>query len=229
MKYILYTVIFFFFSNAGNAYNKQIDSLLCILDEAIDKKPLFTDKKEADINHLKTQLYKPLPVEKKISITKDICLEYIVFMTDSALLYTNKLEEYARQLENYEEHVDAELFRVRILKTIGLLKESSEILDKIDTLNISNNLKEFYFYTKLSVYNLMRDSAIDSREKIKYKEQSDKFRARLIEKQTLSSMDLVYISTEQLIMNKQYDEALKKLLEIYYNMDTDTRDAAVLA
>ncbi|NDV77530.1 DUF6377 domain-containing protein [Dysgonomonas sp. 511] len=214
---------------AGNAYNKQLDSLLHVLDKTIQDKDIYTKKKEAYIDGLKMRLNSSTNANDKISITKEICLEYIVFMTDSALLYTRKLEKYAMQTGDYEEYTDSELFRVRILKTMGLLKESSDILDKIDTLRISDNLKTFYLYTKLSVSNLLRDASENDEEKKKYKAVADSLRNRLVVGEVLSPLDYIYVNTERLIKERKYDQALKELDDVYFKMNIEERDAAILA
>jgi len=224
-------LIIFFISSIfnANAYNRELDSLLYTLDRAVKDKEIYTGKKERYIDGLKKKLNFSSNVNDKISITKEICLEYIVFMTDSALLYTHKLEQYAKRTDDYNQYIDSELFRIRILKTMGLLKESSDILDNVDTLKISNDLKTFYLYTRLSVYNLLRESSGNDDEKKMYQILSDSLRNRLVTDEELSTMDYIYVNTERLIKEEKYDEALEKLLDVYYKMDTEEREAAILA
>src|SRR5690606_38992480 len=154
MKNPLLLIVFLISSvYSTHAYHNRLDSLLHELDKAIQDKEIYTARKEGRIDSLKKRLHASSDVKDKIAFTKEICLHYIVFMTDSALLYTRKLEKYAMQTNDYEEYIDSELFRIRILKTMGLLKESSDILNNVDTLRISEDLKTFYLYTKMSVYN----------------------------------------------------------------------------
>src|SRR5690606_23335344 len=231
MKNSLLLIIFLISSIfTAPAYSKQLDSLLHVLDNAIQDKDIYTAKKESSIDSLKTRLHSSSDVKDQIAITKDICLHYIVFMTDSALLYTRKLEKYALQANDYEEYIDAELFRVRILKTMGLLKESTDILNSVDTLRISDDLKTFYLYTKLSVYNLLIKTSENNDEKKKYETITTSLRNRLVSGEVLSPMDYIYVNTERLIQQeKQYDQALKDLHEAYADLDPEEREAAILA
>ena len=202
MKNSLLIILFICSICTGNAYNGQLDSVLHVLDKTIQNKEIYTEKKEKYIDSLKMRLNSSSNVNDKISFTKEICLEYIVFMTDSALLYTRELEKYAKQTDDYEEYIDSELFRIRILKTMGLLKESSDILEKVDTLKISNDLKTFYLYTQLSVYNLLRDASGNNEERKKYQMLADTLRNRLASGAELSPMDHIYVNTERLIREK---------------------------
>jgi len=231
MKNSLLLIIFLISSIfTAPAYSKQLDSLLHVLDNAIQDKDIYTAKKESSIDSLKTRLHSSSDVKDQIAITKDICLHYIVFMTDSALLYTRKLEKYALQANDYEEYIDSELFRVRILKTMGLLKESTDILNSVDTLRISDDLKTFYLYTKLSVYNLLIKTSENNDEKKKYETITTSLRNRLVSGEVLSPMDYIYVNTERLIQQeKQYDQALKDLHEAYADLDPEEREAAILA
>src|SRR5690606_23671967 len=143
---------------------------------------------------------------------------------------TRKLEKYALQANDYEEYIDSELFRVRILKTMGLLKESTDILNSVDTLRISDDLKTFYLYTKLSVYNLLIKTSENNDEKKKYETITTSLRNRLVSGEVLSPMDYIYVNTERLIQQeKQYDQALKDLHEAYADLDPEEREAAILA
>src|SRR5690606_32600366 len=117
MKNSLLLIIFLISSVCtANAHQKQLDSVLHVLDKVIQDKDIYTAKNEGRIDSIKTRLHAYSDVKDQIAITKEICLHYIVFMTDSALLYTRKLEKYALQANDYEEYIDSELFRVRILK-----------------------------------------------------------------------------------------------------------------
>lgn len=230
MKSLLLIIFLISSIPTTNAYHKQLDSLLHVLDKAIQDKAIYTAKKEGSIDSLKTRLHVSSDVKDQIAITKEICLHYIVFMTDSALLYTRKLEKYALQANDYEEYIDSELFRVRILKTMGLLKESVDILNTVDTLRISNDLKTFYLYTKMSVYNLLIKTSESNDEKKRYQTITSSLRNRLVSGEALSPMDYIYVNTERLIQQeKQYDQALRDLRDAYADLDPEEREAAILA
>ncbi|HLT88911.1 MAG TPA: DUF6377 domain-containing protein [Sphingobacterium sp.] len=231
MKNSLLLIIFLISSVCtANAHQKQLDSVLHVLDKVIQDKDIYTAKKEGRIDSLKTRLHASSDVKDQIAITKEICLHYIVFMTDSALLYTRKLEKYALQANDYEEYIDSELFRVRILKTMGLLKESTDILNNVDTMRISDDLKTFYLYTKLSVYSLLINTSENNDEKKRYQTITASLRNRLVSEETLSPMDYIYVNTDRLIQQeKKYDQALKDLGDAYSGMDPEEREAGILA
>ncbi|PRD46564.1 DUF6377 domain-containing protein [Sphingobacterium haloxyli] len=230
MKSLLLIIFLISSVSTTNAYHKQLDSLLHVLDKAIQDKATYAAKKEGSIDSLKTRLHVSSNVKDQIAITKEICLHYIVFMTDSALLYTRKLEKYALQTNDYEEYIDSELFRVRILKTMGLLKESVDILNTVDTLRISDDLKTFYLYTKMSVYSLLIKTSENNEEKKRYQTITASLRNRLVSGEALSPLDYIYVNTERLIQQeKQYDQALRDLRDAYADLDPEEREAAILA
>ncbi|GHU89371.1 hypothetical protein FACS1894155_06200 [Bacteroidia bacterium] len=210
--------------------NTRLDSLFKVLDRTIENKPLYSEVKEKRIDSLKLKLNNPLmPADEKISVAKNLCMEYNVYRTDSALFYSTLMELYAQQAGDREGYTDSELFRSRIFRTMGLLKESSEVLDKIDTLNLPHELKTTYLYTKLSVYNALRDFSKNNEDKEIYENMAKSLRIILLKDENLLPINHIYVKAEQLIIDKQYDEALSELLEVYGSMNPEKREAGILA
>jgi len=230
MKRLLtFILLSLFITNNGQAYTTQTDSLLQRLDRTIANKQTYATAKEKRIELVKDKLKEASNLDDKISITKDICLEYIVCNADSAFSYVTILKDYVKQISDYEKYVDSELFQIRILTSMGSLKESSEMLDRIDTLRISGNLKTFYLYTKLSVYNSLRDFSGNDSDRKKYEDSAIKLRERLLSEGNLSPMDYIFVNAEHKIVNEKYDEALTELLDVYNTLDSEKREAGIIA
>ncbi len=211
------------------ASGRTLDSLLHVLDKTIENKYIYSEIKEKRIDSLKAKLNNYLLPEDKISIAKNLCYEYNVYRTDSALLYSVKMGEYAKLAGRNEDVMDSELFRSRIFRTMGLLKEASEIVESIDTVHLSSEFRVSYLYTKLSVYNALRDFSRNNQDKEKYEYLAKSLRHTLLKDESLLPINHIYVKAEQLIIDKQYDEALTELQEVYNGMDPEKREAGIIA
>ena len=219
-----------FIANPAFATNKHIDSLLLVLDKTIECKHIYSEIKEKRIDSLKGILEnQSLSIHDKIPIIKNLCSEYNVYCTDSALQYSTLLTQYTRLIDDNDEYIDSEFLRTRIYKTMGLLKESYEVIAEIDTSGLSQRLKNSYVYTKLSVYNALRDFSRNDKDKIEYENLAKPLRYILLKDKNLQLMNRIYVKAEQQIADKQYDKALAELLDVYGKMESEKREAGIIA
>ncbi|MDR3062333.1 MAG: hypothetical protein LBU57_09525, partial [Dysgonamonadaceae bacterium] len=194
MKVILLFIVLLFTRSIDCMSNNRLDSLFKALDITIENKLLYSETKEKRIDSLKLKLSSPLlSASEKVLIAKNLCMEYNVYRTDSALFYSTQMELYAGEAGDRNAYIDSELFRSRIFRTMGLLKESSELLGKVDTLNLPHELKTTYLYTKLSVYNALRDFSKNNEDKEVYEDIANTLRMTLLKDENLLPINHIYV------------------------------------
>ena len=226
MKKVLFTMLLSAVGLAAGA--NPTDSLLCVLDSVIVNKEHYADLRKSRIERLKERYRNSASAEEKTALANDITLEYIVYRTDSALYYVNRMAEHAKEAGNFLRLTEAGINRARTLRVMGLYKEAWDLLDMIVT-NLPERKLADYLDTRLSVANAMRDYATDPHLKEQYIRQADQYRDSLLRWLTRTNRSRLFVAAEELISKKMYDEALVTLLEEYGKLDPNSRNAGIVA
>lgn len=81
--------------------------------------------------------------------------EYETFISDSSLMYFNKAQEIAIQLNDSTKMIEARLGKVKVLGILGLFKEGASELEDIERHSIPNSIKEEWLDTGRQLYAYM--------------------------------------------------------------------------
>jgi len=206
----------------------EMDSLLRELDNTIENYQLYTNKKEQKLIQLKELLKIAPSDEQRYIICGQLYDEYKSYTSDSALTYARKKLVIAEKLNDIRKLNDARLNLSSIMGTLGMYKEAMDILNDID-INTSPDLKAYYFHIYRTIYGSMSDYAVSSQEKASYDFQTSAFRDSLLIVNPPTSSTHIMVKTDQLIVKRQYDEALKLLLAYFPTIQNDNHDRAIIA
>ena len=128
------------------------DSNLIALDEIIESKEFFIEKKQDKINKLKNSLYSKIDFLSRTELF-DFYLEltelYETFKFDSAYHYAVKLDKVSKQINDPDKLAIAQTKLANVLISAGLFSEMLDTMRSVDIRNISNRTKAYY-YTVLS-------------------------------------------------------------------------------
>ena len=104
-------------------------------------------------------------------------------------------------------------------------------MDILSLINISEapELKAYYFHIYRTVYGYMADYAVSSQEKSRYDYLTAAYRDSLLVVNPPNSATHLMVKSDQLIVKKQFDEALKLLLNYYPSIKGDIHTRAILA
>ena len=139
----------FVFSVTAFADTRQ---LLDELDNAIAKRDQFFKEKEGRIEHLKDLVSHETEHRAILKTLDALYEEYYVFQFDSAMTYADRGIELATK---YNDSHYTELFNIHkaeILAIGGLYVEAKEHLDRLDTLNIDQQMLFRYYITAFHIY-----------------------------------------------------------------------------
>ena len=228
MRRFLISLIFFQFLLSAFSQN-DTDSLLNVLDKTVENYQYFSQLKEERIGKLKESLRITVSESQKYEICGKLYDEYSAYKSDSALIFARLKLQIAERLNDKRSLTDARLNLASIMGTAGLYKESMDILS---TINISTapDLKAYYFHIYRTIYGYMADYTVSSLEKKKYDKIIDSFRDSILLVNPPQTGTHVMVKTDQLIVSKQYDEALVILLNYFPTIkDDDYHTKAIIS
>jgi hypothetical protein len=223
--FVLISLILFpFFIFAGT----EMDSLLRVLDKTIENYQLYSNLKEQKLNQLKDLLKITSDDEQRYIICGKLYDEYRSYNSDSALTYARKKLVIAEKMNDIQKLNDARLNLASIMGTLGMYKEAMDILNDVD-IKKSPFLKAYYFHIYRTIYGSMSDYAVSSQEKARYDSRTAAFRDSLLAVNAPTSGPHVMVQSDQLIVKKQYDDALKLLLPYFPTITDNNHDKAIIA
>jgi type II secretory pathway pseudopilin PulG len=208
--------------------NTDMDSLLKVLDKTVDNHQIYSNQKEQKLNKLKDLLKYTSTDLQKFEICAQLYDEYRSYKSDSALTYAREKLQIAEKLNDKPNLTNARLNLAAIMGINGLYKEAMDILNVI---NISQTpeLKAYYFHIYRTIYGYMADYTVSSQEKIRYNSLTAAYRDSLLVVNAPSSATHIMVKSDQLIVRKQYDEALELLMNYYPTIKDDIHTKAIIA
>ena len=206
----------------------EIDSLLRVLDKTVYDFQIYSNSKETKINRLKDLLKYTTSDNQKYEICGKLYDEYSFYKSDSALVYARKKLLIAEKLNNKRNLTDARLNLASIMGITGMYKEAMDIVSKVD-INEAPDLKAYYFHINRTIYGFMADYASSTQEKRHYDKITAAYRDSLLTANAPKSGAHVMVKSDQLIVNKQYNKALKLLLNYYPTINNNIHDRAIIA
>ena len=213
-----------------SAFSKNdTDSLLNILDKTVGNYQYFSQLKEERISKFKESLRITVSEPQKYEICSKLYDEYSSYKSDSALIYARLKLQIAEKLNDKRSLTDARLNLASIMGTAGLYKEAMDILSTI-SISTAPDLKAYYFHIYRTIYGYMADYTVSSQEKKKYEKIIDAFRDSLLLVNPPQTGTHVMVKTDQLIVSKQFDEALVILLNYFPTIkDDDYHTKAIIS
>jgi len=224
----VFTIVLFILIPLCLFAGSEMDSLLRVLDKTIENYQLYSNLKEQKLNQLKDLLNITTADEQRYVICGKLFDEYRSYTSDSALTYARKKLVIAEKLNDITRLNDARLNLASIMGTLGMYKEAMDILAVVD-IKTSPYLRAYYFHIYRTIYGSMSDYAVSSQEKARYDSRTAAFRDSLLVVNPPASGPHVMVRSDQLIVKKQYDEALKLLLPYFPTIKGNNHDRAIIA
>ncbi|MFV7233879.1 DUF6377 domain-containing protein [Flavobacterium sp. ZB4R12] len=206
----------------------NFDSLLDQLDKTVNNYQAYSNKKENEINKLKGLLKYTSTDLQKYAIYGKLYAEYKSYQSDSALIYARRSFQIAEKLNDVGKLNDARLNLASIMGTLGMYKEATDILNKIN-INTTPDLKGYYFTVNSVVYGYMSDYAASLQEKEKYVLVTKKYRDSSLNFYKPQSSAYIMAKSSRLIDAGKLNETLHLLLNYFPNIAPNSPDRAVIA
>ena len=207
-------VIAAFFSFFPSLWAGSSDSLLVKLNQTIEQRPSYMQRKEKALETLRQSLSKLSVgnVEGRMNLYEALWQENRSYNTDSSLFYATALSQLAQQAGNEEQKQNALLHRATALMTIGMFKEAYEIIKPLREGGVLPGQRSQFFHLGRSLFGLMADYAVTAQEKAAYASLTDDFRDSLLTIYEAGSNMYRMIYADKLTAHGKYAEALRELL-----------------
>ena len=207
-------VIAVFLSFFPSLWAGSSDSLLVKLNQMIEQRPSYMQRKEEALETLRQSLRKLSAgnVEGRMNLYEALWQENRSYNTDSSLFYATALSQLAQQAGNEEQKQNALLHRATALMTIGMFKEADEIIKPLREGGVLPGQRSQFFHLGRSLFGLMADYAVTAQEKAAYASLTDDFRDSLLTIYEAGSNMYRMIYADKLTAHGKYAEALRELL-----------------
>lgn len=207
-------VIAVFLSFFPSLWAGSSDSLLVKLNQTIEQRPSYMQRKEEALETLRQSLGKLSAgnVEGRMNLYEALWQENRSYNTDSSLFYATALSQLAQQAGNEEQKQNALLHRATALMTIGMFKEADEIIKPLREGGVLPGQRSQFFHLCRSLFGLMADYAVTAQEKAAYASLTDDFRDSLLTIYESGSNMYRMIYADKLTAHGKYAEALRELL-----------------
>lgn len=206
----------------------EIDSLLDELDTTIDNSQYYHNKKETEINKLKGLLKYTSSTLQKHELYEKLHNEYKVYQSDSALNYARKSLKIAYTLNDLIKINNAKLNLASIMATLGMYKEATDILNKID-IKATPEIKNLFYGANSSIYLSMSEYAASDQEKKRYILLTKQYRDSTFQSDPPHSESYIITQSNSLFENGKYDETIRLLESHFKKIDNNNKDKAVIA
>lgn len=147
MKHFLLIVIYLTVIIQGYC-RSATDDVLNNLDEIIDSREYFIEKKRDKISELQRILHSEkneLSKEELFDYYLELTEQYEAFKFDSAYLYAIKLEEISKQINDQDKLAVAQIKLANVLISAGLFSEMLDILQSVVLQDVSNRTRAYYY------------------------------------------------------------------------------------
>lgn len=204
------------------------DSLLKELDNTVNEYGLYLNRKEADINKLKGLLHYTATDLQKFDIYGKLYVQYKAYQSDSALIYARKSVFISQKLKNPDKVNEAKLNVASIMGTLGMYKESLDILETIN-IHLTPNLKGTYYWTNRIIYGYLNDYGTSSQEKKEYDALTKKYRDSAMLYFSPKSIEFGIAKSDQFLEHGHPDQAIELLQGFFSKTAKQDSDRAVIA
>ncbi|OAB31456.1 hypothetical protein SAMN05444395_101555 [Flavobacterium fryxellicola] len=198
------------------------------LDQTVADYALYSNKKEEKINILKNRISYTKTDLQKYTLYGKLYAEYKSYQSDSALMYARKSFQIAVVVKDVKKINDAQLNLASIMGTLGMYKEATDILNRID-IKTSPELRGYYFTVNSTVYGYMSDYAASVQEKKKYITLTQKYRDSSLQYYKPQSSAYVMAKSSAFLDAGKHKETLALLLPYFPKIENSSADRAVIA
>ena len=211
------------------ATTKRSDSLLLVLDKTISEKQLYAEKRELQIDSLRTLLNKEAELEQRYHIYQELFQKYRHYNMNSALSIAGKQSIIAAELHDRQLLNSAEMNAAEILGIMGMYKESLDIINKIDRQQLVQQQWLHYYHLLHSLYLLMFENALSQGEKKQYGQFISQYKDSILQIIEVNTLGYQFVKNGKLVEQGRYDEALFQMNQCFLDYGNDETQIGIIA
>lgn len=210
-------------------HNKENLNQYALIDEEIEKVPIYDKIKEERIKDLKNRLHQDPSPQLEVELNDWLIKEYESYISDSALYYINKNLENPLVKDNENQRIRLLIKKADVAAHAGLFGESADILSDIHSGSLDSTLLENYYSAYCDLYQYQSEYATNS----EYASQHEKLRELYIDSIGLvappTSMNYIVNRAASAARNGNFQEAEKMLSENLNKYKSGDRNYSILS
>lgn len=209
----------------------QQDSLINVLNTALQNKDTYVQAKLARIDQYRNQLAGLTGKNdaQHFDLLDKLSDEYKTFVYDSAFIYINKLQQVAYEMKDPVRIAHARVKLGFILISSGMFKETLDSLSGISAADLPDSIRFNYYFILGRTYYDLGDFDRDVFYTPRYTELGNKYidSARSLRKP--GSYDYIYLNGLKNLKNENDEDALNDLNSILQGYELTSHQLAVVA
>lgn len=215
-------------SAAGIRFSER-DSLLAVLDRTVENKALYTKVRQNKIDSLERKFTREPDTERKLKIGQEMFGLYFDFQNDRAVEHIETMRKLAAGIAAaHPAYLQlATINRVALLRFMGHLKESSELLDEVGRSPISPEVYPSYLLERMMNAVNLCNSNSHSAYRDYYDRMAQTYRDSVL--MLPGQEQYLIVRAERLFRQQQWKAALAVLHDAYDKLDPVSKRAGTLA
>ncbi|WP_294589304.1 DUF6377 domain-containing protein [uncultured Bacteroides sp.] len=230
MKHILCFILFMISSVLQLCAHNENDSLLKVLDKVISERLIYTEKKKATIEELKSKKNEQSTLDDLYHLNIEIIHQYETFVCDSAERYIHENIGLAEKIGNPEYLLESKLKLAFVYCLSGLFVQANDILKSIHCASLPNSgLKSLYCWNCIRYYENIIKYTDDVRFSSEYALLKEAYRDTVMSVLNNQSDEYQKERAVKLQYDGKLNEALRILSNIYDKQKPETHGYAMMA
>lgn len=207
----------------------QNGALLRKLDATIANKSLYEENKQHLIGQIKELLRYSSSPRQRYGIYGNLYREYAKYDIDSSMHYAQMRLTLARQMGSPRDIEESLLDLSETYIDAGMYTETVEVMSRLQASALHGEHLPRYYHIYRTVFNALANNCASNSKKSEYVELVDRYRDSLKMCLTPDDIAYLYVVTDQLIAEREYEAALSMLLKKYADPEVSVHEKAILA
>lgn len=204
-------------------------ALLRKLDATIANKSLYEENKQHLIGQIKELLRYSSSPRQRYGIYGNLYREYAKYDIDSSMHYAQMRLTLARQMGSPRDIEESLLDLSETYIDAGMYTETVEVMSRLQASALHGEHLPRYYHIYWTVFNALANNCASNSKKSEYVELVDRYRDSLKMCLTPDDIAYLYVVTDQLIAEREYEAALSMLLKKYADPEVLVHEKAILA
>lgn len=224
---LLATWLFAVLATAASAQERDDESVLLQLDQAIEASPEVVGRYERQIEETRQLYLRASSQEEKYERARRLYEQYKAFMNDSALYYLSEAMYCAQRLGRKAQVGDCLALKAFQCSTVGYYNEALAFLKAIDKEQLDSVGLRHYYQSQMHVYGELGYYSIIPPMKEQYFRQQTLYRDSLFAHIDHQEADYLMYRIQELVARQQFEEARKISDQWLSRTDPDSREYAI--
>lgn len=200
-----------FFPYINTLAQSELDSLLDVLDETIQHREKYHEKKMAEISVYRRSMLVAPTLREKFVKCGDLYASFLSVNADSALYYAKKKLKLSLQIPDSLYRIEARMNMAEMMMRSAMYKEATEIMHIINPSTLSHALKGYYYHIYRTLYGLLADNSFTIENRSYYNKLADIYRDSILLVNDKASSTYIVVEADKNNVHGDAWKAIQKL------------------